>query len=373
LSSTRFSVPLLGLVLLGGCSSPPAAKVADATELAPLRNPPHVVGRDGAATARAWGRDVWMFGDTFLDVPNADGFNFVSNTFDTSALAVVDAGVQLVEPLDDAGAPASLLQPTPDELAYDVAHQQLPDGGCQQTPCGGRFATWPGTTLFDPADGGTALVFYALVQAAPGDFNFSVIGQGIALWTDAAQPPTRPLLDLCDGGPPTALFCQDEPNWGEAGALFDGGVYAFACEQSGLAYPCRLARVPFAQALDRSAWQFWSGGDWAAAPSAARTLFEAGPIMSVFFNESLGAWMAVYSKPFSNEVAYRTAPDLTGPWSDEGSLFTADMGSSGGTAYDAYAHPELAEDGGRVLYVTYSRSTGNLFGSEFALWRVTFR
>ncbi|MHB8420752.1 MAG: hypothetical protein ACYDCL_21980 [Myxococcales bacterium] len=33
---------------------------------------------------------------------------------------------------------------------------------------------------------------------------------------------------------------------------------------------------------------------------------------------------------------------------------------------------ELSEQGGRVQYVTYSRSNGTLFGDEFALWRVTF-
>ncbi len=45
---------------------------------------------------------------------------------------------------------------------------------------------------------------------------------------------------------------------------------------------------------------------------------------------------------------------------------------SGGMTYDALPHPELAEQGGRVQYVTYSRGNGTLFGSEFALVRVTF-
>jgi hypothetical protein len=365
----------LGLLLitLCCCGSPPAASVLEAVELSPLQNPPHVVGRDGASTAHVWGQDVWIFGDTFLDTANADGFNFVSNTYDTSAFAVVDGGIHLLEPLDNAGAPAELLWPTGEELAYDIAHQQLSDGGCEESPCGGRFATWPGAIAFDPSDGGSALVFYALVSAAPGDFNFSVIGEGVAMWTDPAQPPARPTLNVCDGGPPTALFCADEPNWGEGAALVDGGVYTFACAQNGLDYPCQLARVPFAQAFDRSAWQFWSGTEWSAQGSTAATLFNGGPILSFFFNAYVGQWMAVYSKPLSNQVAYRTAPALTGPWSDEGTLFIADMGDAGGTAYDAYVHPELGEQNGKVQYVTYSRSNGTPFGDEFALWRVTLQ
>lgn len=75
---------------------------------------------------------------------------------------------------------------------------------------------------------------------------------------------------------------------------------------------------------------------------------------------------------FSNDVHVRTAPALTGPWSDEGTLFTADRKGRGGNSDDAQPHAEYAEGGGRVLYVTYSRPTGNgRFASELALVEVT--
>ncbi len=34
--------------------------------------------------------------------------------------------------------------------------------------------------------------FYGLVHAAPGDFNFYAVGQGLAVWTDFASLPKRP-------------------------------------------------------------------------------------------------------------------------------------------------------------------------------------
>jgi hypothetical protein len=367
--------PLFLLCALGGlgaCASQPApaAVVGSAQELAPLATPAGVVGRDGAASAALWGEDVWLFGDTFLSVPNAEGMTFVSNTYSTSGLQL-DGGLTWTQPLDDAGAPAELLWPTAPELAYDVAHESYPDGGCGELPCGGRYATWPGATVFDP-DGGRALIFYGLVSAAPGDFNFSGIGTGLAVWNGPGTLPLRPEPDVCDGGPPTALFCADEPGWGEGAALVDGGLYTFACPRSGFSNPCQLARVPIDQALDRTAWSYWDGSAWSAQPSAAASLFDGAPILSFYFNAHVGQWMAVYSEPFSNQVAYRTAPALTGPWSREGTLFIADMSDAGGTAYDAYIHPELSEEGGRVQYVTYSRGNGTPFGDEFALWRVTF-
>jgi hypothetical protein len=361
-----------------GCNAPsPTVQVATAVEIGELHASSLVVGRDGAATVEAFGQEVWLFGDTFLSVQNVQGFNFVSNTFATSAFT--DAGgvlsIGLLDRLDGAGAPDELLFPTATELAFDLAHVSFPDGGCSASPCDGRFATWPTAAVFDPnaGDGGAALVFYQLISAAPGSFNFSGIGQGVALWSDFNALPTRPELDLCDGGPTTALFCASEPGYGMAAVLVDGGVFAFACEQSGLSYPCQLASVPFAQALDKGAWQFWDGSAWSSNLTAAQTLFDGAPILSVFFNGYAGQWMVVYSKVFSNQVVFRTAPALTGPWSGEGNLFVADDGDGGGTAYDTHVHPELAEQGGRIQYLTYSRPNGTLFGDDFALWQVTFQ
>jgi hypothetical protein len=347
--------------------------VASAVEIGTLQSSKLVVGRDGAATVNVWGHEVWLFGDTFLSVNNVDGTSFVSNTFATSATTVPDAGLVLQDRLDDAGAPDEILEPTSSEEAFDVAHRGLPDGGCKETPCGGRYATWPSAAVFSPDAGGSALVFYQLISAAPGSFNFSGIGQGIGVWSQFSELAARPTPNACDGGPPTALFCASEPAFGEGAALVSGLVYTFACNQNGFDFPCELARVPFDQALDKSAWQFWNGSAWSNELRAATNLFNGAPIMSFFWNDYVQAWMVVYSEPLSNQVAFRTAPALTGPWSGEGTLLTANTGDSGATAYDAHIHPELAEQGGKVQYVTYSRPNGTEFGDEFALVRVTFR
>ncbi len=359
---------------MAACSAhPPAARVQDAGEIGTLQQSSRVVGRDGPASALVWAHELWTFGDTFLSLDNAEGTNFVSNTFATSAnqLSSTNAGsLSLADRLDDAGAPDQLLQPTPGEEAYDLAHRSLPDGGCTQSPCGGRWATWPATTVFDPTDGGTALTFYTLITAAPGAFNFSGVGQSIAVWTDFDAFPARPEPGRCPQSP-TLLFCVDEPPFGIFATEVDGGLFAFGCPQSGLSFPCQLATVPFAQALDRSAWSYWDGKGWSSDLSTAQPVFEGASIGGLFFDAHLRAWLAIYSRPLSNVVVFRTAPALTGPWSDESSLFVPDLKGSSGPTYDARPHPELSEGDGQVIYVTFSRSTG-LFSSEIALVRVVF-
>ena len=97
-------------------------------------------------------------------------------------------------------------------------------------------------------------------------------------------------------------------------------------------------------------------------------LFTGAPTVSVAWNAHLGKYLAVYCEPLGNHVVGRTAPALTGPWSEARLLFDAHKDPAG--AYDANWHPEL--DDGADLYVTFSRSNGmGWFGSEFALVRVT--
>jgi hypothetical protein len=363
---------LVGSACSSPCASPtsPGMTVKTAVEIGTLQASPLIVGRDGAYTALLWGHEVWTFGDTFLSVANVQGTSFVSNTFSVSDTTVTDGGVVLADRLDDAGAPDELLFPTADEEAYDLAHQSQPDGGCGQTPCGGRWATWPGPTVFD-ADAGTALTFYSLLTAAPGNFNFSSVGESLAVWTDFSSLPSRPEPNVCSNSP-TLLFCNSDPPFGNAAALSNGDIYAFACARSVLRFPCQLGRVPFAGALTKSAWEYWDGQGWTPDVSKSTALFDGAPIMGLSFNEYAGVWMLIYAEPLSDQVVVRTAQDITGPWSATGNLFTADRKGTGGNTYDALPHPELAEQTGRVQYVTFSRSNGTFFGSEFALVRVTF-
>jgi hypothetical protein len=354
-------------VLTPACGSPPAARVVDVREMGTVLQPPLIVGRDGGGSALLWGLSIWLFGDTVSSIPDADGQTWHNNSFSSSSELTASGGIALTERTDAAGAPAYFLAPTADEAAFIAAHQGSP---CQEQPCGARFAAWPGAPLFDAARN-RALVPYGLVWAAPGDFNFYGVGQSFAVWSDFSQLPERPIVS--PGSPhPTLLFSQDEPGFGGAAAIDGDELFAFAPIQDGLTFHWLLGKVALDAVFDRTAWSFWDGAQWSTSLTSACPVFDASSIVTVQFNAFVGQWMAVYSAVFSNDVMLRTAPALTGPWSDEMQLFTADRAGQGGTSYDATPHAEYAENGGQVLYVSYSRPNGNgLFGSELALEQVT--
>lgn len=342
------------LILLLACR-PDGPAVLSAEEIGVVEQSEAIQGRDGGQSARLFDRSVWIFGDTVLNVPDEDGRNWHHNSVSwTEDMSASDGLTGFVEPLDSAGAPAYLIAPTDEEAAFNDAHWD--DGDCEE-PCGARYAVWPGSPVWDEANQ-RAIVFYGLIYAEPGDMNFEGRGEGIAVWTDLDSPPERSEI----------LWEADDGEWGNTSAIQGDRLYTFSCALDGWSRPCSLARAPLDEILDRSAWQVWTGDGWSADSGDADTLFDGAPIMGLSYNSYLQSWLMTYVAPLSSDIVARTAPELTGPWSDEAVLYTV---PSEDAPYDAVHHAELSEDGGRVEYITWSRATGDSwFGAEFALLRV---
>jgi hypothetical protein len=254
-------------------------------------------------------------------------------------------------------------------LAFNAAHNS---NNCQQQPCGARWALWPSSVVVDPGSG-DALVFYSLVSALPGNFNFQAVGSSVAVWQSLQQQPKRPTLNPpIVAGHPDLLFTENEPNFGSASLIAGGMLYVYGCglPTSGIDKGCRLGRVNPASALNRSAWNFYAGdGNWSSLDADAVSVFTGDNILSVAWNSYLQRYVAVYSATFSNNVMMRTATAPEGPWPSEIAAFTA-MPPTQGNVYDALAHPEYDQNGGQIIYVSYSRTTGT-FTSEMRLDAVT--
>lgn len=344
------------LLLLAACK-PDGPAVASAAEIGVVEQSADIQGRDGGQSARLFGRSVWTFGDTVLNVPDDQGRNWHHNSVSwTDDEDAGDGVTGFTEPLDAAGAPAYLIAPSEQEAAFNDAHYD--DGDCEE-PCGARYAVWPGSPVWDEQNA-RAILFYGLIYAEPGDMNFEGRGEGIAVWSDLDAAPERGAL----------IWGPDDGEWGNTAAIVEDHLYTFSCPQDGWDRSCVLGRAPLDQIQSRDAWTAWTGSTWSADAGQAEPLFDGAPIMGLSYNSYLNSWLIVYSEPFSADIVARTAPALTGPWSKASVLYTV---SGEDPPYDAVQHAELSEDGGRVEYVTWSRSTGQgWFGAEFALLRVQF-
>lgn len=334
-------------------------------ELGVLTENPMINARDGGGSFFFDGRSVWLFGDTFLGAPDADGAMLHSNSWSwTTDTELGDGILPFEEEFDVLGAPTEFFPLTAEEQAFNLAHRGTDD--CEQTPCGARWALWPGQAIVDPA-GDRALVFYHKIYAEPGVFNFHSVGSSLAVWTDTDSQPERAVVQPGTTHP-TLLFSESEPSFGDAALLLDDTVFAYACGLDGFVKPCRLGKVALDDILDRNAWSFYAGNNnWVADVAAAAPVFNGADIMSISYNEYLQRFVAIYSEPLGTNVVIRTATKPEGPWTAAKHLFSALAPvSDTGWIYDAVMHPEFELDNGRVIYVTYTRQIAP-FRSELRL------
>ncbi|WP_024801434.1 DUF4185 domain-containing protein [Nocardia sp. BMG51109] len=111
-----------------------------------------------------------------------------------------------------------------------------------------------------------------------------------------------------------------------------------------------LARVPRAEVLNKSAYQYWVNGTWApAAENTATPVLPgiAGEI-SVRYDESSGQWQMVYLDPARQAIVLRTAAEPQGAWNEGLPLVnTTEYPAS----YGGFIHPWST---GKDLYFTMS-------------------
>ncbi len=347
-------------------SSLQEVQVVATRDVGAIANDPQVLTRDCGYSAWFRGRSVWFFGDTVLRTPNADNQQLLCNSWSLSHDRDGSDGIGgLLPPVDGVGASMALVQLTGEEAAFNLLHQGRE---CPVDPCETRWALWPGTIAVDE-EADIAYLFYHKVMVGAGDYNFDNVGHSVAIMNNPDSPAERPEFGLYEDYP-TLLFSEERDGFGSAAVQVGQFLYIYGCEMQAddVAKPCRLARVRIDRILERKAWKFYHGqGQWSTDLVGASTVFRGNDMMSVFYNEYLGRYVAVYSQPLGTRVMIRTAERPEGPWSRASVLFEcSDSQGFMGWIYDALAHPELSNDKGRTLYVTYSRHTG-LFRTEFRL------
>ncbi|MDQ2806155.1 MAG: DUF4185 domain-containing protein [Chloroflexota bacterium] len=310
-------------------------------ELGSLPNPPTVRGRDGGSSGVLGGQMLWTFGDTIFTKPNEQGAGGIANS---AALAPLDDPTAITATLDAAGAPVPLLPYTEEETRYNQAHGNRGDD---------RLALWPAevVALADRS----ALVFYQKLAIHPGAFNFEALAVGLARIAPGSTVAQRD---------PGVLFAKPEPLFTDGAVVKGDQLYLYACAPAGqLDSACKVGRVARAQAGERGAYRFWNGSAWVMDATQATPVLR-GPTsgVSVAWNSYLGQYLAVYSGIVSSKVLLRTAPQPEGPWSTPVVAFAGEPAAQGQWDYAGREHPELAQEGGKILYVSYYRPLKGLQG-----------
>ena len=336
--------------------SEPAVRLARVIDLGVVNQDARLLGRDGGYTFRRNGRLVWVFGDTALRQSRGDGRAWLSGSWSASEDFDAADGLDLLAlATDSRNQPADLLPFTEVEATFNQAHRD--QAGCA-SPCGARYALWPGASLAD-ALRQRSLLFYQKVYAEPGEFNFAAVGYGVAVWQDESARPERPVINT-NADYPTLLFTDPIYQPGVGAWIENEWLFSFVCYRDDLDTLCRLARVRLEEVLDRDAWQFAIDEQrWTSDLDASTDLFFGASIMSATFNAFLDRYLVVYAEPLGGPIVMRTARLPSGPWSRPVKItqpLPSDNGN--GWVYDGIMHPELASNSGQTLTLTYTRQAG---------------
>jgi hypothetical protein len=222
-----------------------------------------------------------------------------------------------------------------------------------------RWALWPGAVVTDPLND-RMLLFYEKIYVGADALDYTVFGSSVAVWKNPQETPQR-LQFNPQHAHPTLMFDRNEPGFGDAAVVVGHTVYVYACHQQDIHMPCRVARVAWDHVFEKDHWEAWTAdGRWCQDLSKAQQIFNGNEILSVSYNPYLDRFVAVYSQPLSTAVMLRTALKPEGPWSEPIKAFNAQRPvNEVGWVYDALEHPEYRQDNGQVLYITYSRQTGD--------------
>lgn len=112
-----------------------------------------------------------------------------------------------------------------------------------------------------------------------------------------------------------------------------------------------LARVGADDLLEPAAYEYWTGSGWSHDVLAAEPVLSA-PVaeLSVQFNRHFGQWFAVHLDEHRAAIVLRTAPELTGPWTD-GEVLVAGAQYPG--LYGGFLHPWSAD--GPAIHFTLTQ------------------
>jgi hypothetical protein len=187
------------------------------------------------------------------------------------------------------------------------------------------------------------LVGSGLAVGNSKDWNFKRIPYGdTTIWWNSTLPQFGT----------TALHPRDEER-----------VYLYGViKDSAGIQQCYLARVRTDEIENLEQYEYLVSGEpkWGHDPREAVPVMQAMPNeMSVSWNPYLDSYLAVHSLDLTSNIVGRTAPHPWGPWSEPVVLWKVVPPKLDYTIpyehmiYAGKEHPELSEENGRVLYLTY--------------------
>lgn len=312
-------------------------------------NPAGVSGVDGGYSLPIGNQSLWLFGDVFLLHPNRPEKPYVGAVSNCALLLPKGKGVTPLRRytfLTDA--------------KTGLARQVIPRMGGEGTDT----LLWPFGSWYD-APNRRVYLYYAIVRAtgSGGPFGFRVVGQGLAR-ADVGEPKKLQFTRLKAPQNGWLWWPGSETLFGSAVVSnrpeSDPYLYLVGFQERGGQKAGKMARVRKQEIENPAAYEYFAGG--ADTPRWSRILSEAADIagltdfpseLSIAYNAYCGGYLAVHSVNIEERLRLSVAPNPWGPYRPIGEVGAKHRAFDNAFCYAGKEHPELSEQNGRILYVTY--------------------
>ncbi len=310
-----------------------------------------VNGTDAGYSIPLGNRTLWLFGDVFLQHPSTPEKPFIGNLSNCALLTARGTG--------SASLRSFLFLK---DSKTGLARQVIPKAAGED----GKVRLWPFGGWYSESEKRIYLYYARVRVTGNGPLDFHTDGLGLA-WADARKPEEIEFhrIPTSDGSAMWWESGRETPVFGNAvvsGTRVEDRdyVYVVGSRESGGRKFGALARVPKSRPADLAAYEYFSGT--AEAPKWSRTLPDAANIdglgdfpseLSISYNSCLGGYLAVHSVGIGEKVRLSLAPRPWGPYRYLGEIDARHQPLVKAFCYAGKEHPELAEDGGRIIYITY--------------------
>jgi hypothetical protein len=273
------------------------------------------------------GRSLWLFGDTLMNLPNADGSLRRNADFVRNSAILLD------------GNRATTLVTGTAQDAGDFLHPEDPSEWY-----------WPGHGTVQDDD---LLLFMGRVHStadgAPG-WNFAGNGSDL-LRLDLRDLSVKERIHMPGG----ARF-----DWGTAVISDRTHTYVYGFQGEGFERHAHVARVPKGQ-LGDAPFEFWDGHGWTKDVEQSVPIADGVSNSYSVTRTPAGKWAMVSQELFfGTGLQVRTADSPAGPWSDWRSIDPGPAKAEGQISYNAQVHPEFTEDGKLLASWNMNRSDATL-------------
>jgi hypothetical protein len=311
-------------------------------------NPEGVSGVDGYCSVPMGSQTLWLFGDAFLFDPTAPAKPWVGDV----------SNCALLVPQGHGSAPLRHYRFLTGGKT-GLARQVLPNRPEEDK----KTRIWPLGCWYDGAHR-AVYAYYAIIRMTDsgGPFGFRILGYGLAR-ADTHDPAALQFTRLkgSDGSDLWGRWEKD-PLFGLAviSGVPGEDLYMIGCREIDGRKRAKLARVPKSKIEDPGAYEYFAGSSrtprWTKRTADAADIEGLGEIpaaLSISHNAYLGGYLAVHQVGIGEKIRLCVAPEPWGPYQTISEMGARHKAFAKAFCYDGAEHAELAEEDGRIIYVTY--------------------